>query len=166
MWQCVAVCCSVLQCVAVCGSVLQCVAVCCSVLQCVAVCCSVLKCTAAAEKTQITGDLYCCSVLLQQERHTSHVLCVVAVCCCSRNDTLHMCFELLQCAVAAGKTQVSCALYGCVPCEKLTKPLGANCRARNSSRATKDFQSSSWSLTFNLLGPLQTLRMRASCEYV
>jgi len=30
VWQCVAVCCSVLQCVAECCSVLQCVAVCCS----------------------------------------------------------------------------------------------------------------------------------------
>ena len=37
VWQCVAVCCSVLQCVAVCCSVVQCIAVCCSVLQCVAV---------------------------------------------------------------------------------------------------------------------------------
>jgi len=36
MFQCVAVCCSVLQCVAVCCSVLQCVAVCCSVFRCVA----------------------------------------------------------------------------------------------------------------------------------
>ena len=40
VYQCVAVCCSVLQCVAVCCDVLQCVAVCCSVLQCDAVCCS------------------------------------------------------------------------------------------------------------------------------
>jgi len=39
VWQCVAVCCSVVQCGAVCCSVLQCVAVCCSVLQCVAACC-------------------------------------------------------------------------------------------------------------------------------
>jgi len=36
VFQCVAVCCSVLQCVVVCCSVLQCVAVCCSLLQCVA----------------------------------------------------------------------------------------------------------------------------------
>jgi len=57
MYQCVAVCCSVLQCVAVCCSVLQCVAVqcareqvvvriCINVLQCVAVRCSVLQCVA------------------------------------------------------------------------------------------------------------------------
>ena len=52
VWQCVAVCGSVLRCVAVCCSVLQCVAVCCSMLQCVAVCCSMLQCVAV-----------CCSVL-------------------------------------------------------------------------------------------------------
>jgi len=51
VFQCVAVCCSVLQCVAVrfltnlrhCR-VLQCVAVCCSLSQCVAMCCSVVLC--------------------------------------------------------------------------------------------------------------------------
>jgi len=37
VWQCVAMCCSVLQCVAVRYNVLQCVATCCSALQCVAV---------------------------------------------------------------------------------------------------------------------------------
>ena len=71
MWQCVAVCCSVLQYVAVYCSVLQCVAVCCcSVLlqckvyeACFSVCGNVLQCVAV-----------CCSVLLQ---------CVVAVYCCS-----------------------------------------------------------------------------------
>jgi len=42
VWQCVAVCCSVLLYVVVCCSVLLYVVVCCSVLQCVAVCCSVL----------------------------------------------------------------------------------------------------------------------------
>ena len=41
VWQCVAVCCSVLQCVAVCCSVLQCAA-----LQCAAVCSSVQQCAA------------------------------------------------------------------------------------------------------------------------
>jgi len=50
--KCVAVCCSVLQCVAVYCSVLQCIAVCFSALQCVALCCNVLQCVTA-----------CCSVL-------------------------------------------------------------------------------------------------------
>jgi len=94
VWQCAAVCCSVLhmmrnasqhvatsvlQCVAVCGSVWQCVAVCGSVLQrvaydaeciatccneCIAMCCSVLQCAAV-----------CCSVL---QSH-AHRLCRVRV---------------------------------------------------------------------------------------
>ena len=46
VYQCVAVCCSVLQCVAVCRSVLQCAAVCCSLLQRDAVCGSILQCAA------------------------------------------------------------------------------------------------------------------------
>jgi len=62
VWQCVAVCCSVLQCVAVCCSVLQCVAVCHSVLQCVAVCCSVLQCVAVRCSVLLCVAV-CCSVM-------------------------------------------------------------------------------------------------------
>jgi len=49
VWQCVAVCYSVLQCVAVCCSVLQCFAVCRLVLTYVDVCCRVLYCVAVCE---------------------------------------------------------------------------------------------------------------------
>ena len=69
VYECVAVCCSVLQCVAVCCSVLLCVAVCCSVLQCVAACCSVLQRVAA-----------CCNVLQCEAVYCNVLQCVSMRC--------------------------------------------------------------------------------------
>jgi len=61
VFQCVAVCCSVLQCVAVCCSVLQCAAVCCSVLQRIAVFCNASQCIAVLHCVA-----ECCRVLHAQ----------------------------------------------------------------------------------------------------
>ena len=109
VWQCVAVCCSVLQCIAVCCSVLQCAAVCCSVLQYVAVCCSVLQCAAV-----------CCSVLQCVAVCCSALQCVAVLLMSLYEWVLQcvaVCCSALQC-VAVCCTELQC--YLC-PCSKKTK---------------------------------------------
>ena len=95
IWQCVAVCCSVLQCVAACGTAWQCCAVCCRLLRSlktivqwhwrragrcidryVAVCCSVLRCCSVC-----CSMLRCLDAIVQWHWMCCSVLQCVAVCC-------------------------------------------------------------------------------------
>jgi len=95
VWQCGAVCGSVVQCVAVWCTMLQRGTVCGSVSQCVAVCCSVLQCVAARTH----------GVVFSQDTDEIVVKCVAVYCsvlqcvavCCSVLQCVAVCPTVLQC---------------------------------------------------------------------
>ena len=111
MFQCAAMCCSVLQCVVVCCSVSQCVVVCCSVLQCVAMCGSVLQCLG--------------SVLWKTGWHLIFVCVAACVVEFWLLFNIHVCCGVLQCVAVCRIVfwNPGCSIFVCVACAMVCSRL-------------------------------------------